>query len=465
MRLLSSRRFRWAAVLLLVAVSLAGFVVYRQIGQAAGPTEEPPVQTATVRQGDLVIYASGSGTLTAETEISLGFENGGTLGELLVAVGDTVEAGQVLARVDDATARGKLLQAQVALRELTSPAAVAAAQLAVADAREALQTAEYQYNVQQEGNRATSDTLKAAKAKLVLARAQLDQAKDRYDSVSGLPSDDPQKAQAYLAYLNAKNAYNSALGTYNWYTGHPTDIQQAQLEAAVAVARASLEEAQALLATLTGEDLPEVAYGPGLTAVENARQAVGDAQADVDATELTSPLAGIVTAVGGTIGQSVSSSVITMVALQPRLLEINLDQSDFDKIHVGDEAEIVFDALPEVTFTGTVTHVDPTLTTGMVSTIRAIVEMEADPTGEADRLLLGMSAAVDVISGRATGATLVPVEALRELSPGEYAVFVMIDGTPTLRPVEVGLMDVTYGQIVSGVEPGDVVTTGLVETE
>ena len=197
MRLLSSRRFRWAAGLLLVAVSLAGFVVYRQIGQAAGPTEEPPVQTATVRQGDLVIYASGSGTLTAETEISLGFENGGTLGELLVAVGDTVEAGQVLARVDDATARGKLLQAQVALRELTSPAAVAAAQLAVADAREALQTAEYQYNVQQEGNRATSDTLKAAKAKLVLARAQLDQAKDRYDSVSGLPSDDPQKAQAY----------------------------------------------------------------------------------------------------------------------------------------------------------------------------------------------------------------------------------------------------------------------------
>jgi hypothetical protein len=76
-----------------------------------------------------------------------------------------------------------------------------------------------------------------------------------------------------------------------------------------------------------------------------------------------------------------------------------------------------------------------------------------------------MSAAVDVISGRAVGATLVPVEALRELSPGEYAVFVMVDGTPTLTSVEVGLMDVTYAEILSGVKAGDVVTTGLVDTE
>jgi putative ABC transport system ATP-binding protein len=38
---------------------------------------------------------------------------------------------------------------------------------------------------------------------------------------------------------------------------------------------------------------------------------------------------------------------------------------------------------------------------------------------------VGLNAAVDVSAGRAEGAVLVPVEALRELSPGEYAIFVM----------------------------------------
>jgi multidrug efflux pump subunit AcrA (membrane-fusion protein) len=58
------------------------------------------------------------------------------------------------------------------------------------------------------------------------------------------------------------------------------------------------------------------------------------------------------------------------------------------------------------------------------------------------------------------------VEALRELSPDEYAVFVMgSDGELTLRPVEVGLGDISFAEILSGLEPGDVVTTGIVETE
>jgi multidrug efflux pump subunit AcrA (membrane-fusion protein) len=75
-----------------------------------------------------------------------------------------------------------------------------------------------------------------------------------------------------------------------------------------------------------------------------------------------------------------------------------------------------------------------------------------------------MNASVDVISGRAEGVALVPVEALRELEPGEYAVFVLEDGQPRLRPVEVGLMDLTFAEITSGLEIGEVVTTGVVET-
>jgi len=59
----------------------------------------------------------------------------------------------------------------------------------------------------------------------------------------------------------------------------------------------------------------------------------------------------------------------------------------------------------------------------------------------------------------------VPVEALREFAPGKYAVFVLVDGQLEMRPVEVGLMDVTSAQIISGLEQGDEVSTGIVETE
>jgi multidrug efflux pump subunit AcrA (membrane-fusion protein) len=77
----------------------------------------------------------------------------------------------------------------------------------------------------------------------------------------------------------------------------------------------------------------------------------------------------------------------------------------------------------------------------------------------------GMNATVEVIAGRAEDILLVPVEAIRELGPGQYAVFVMVNGQPTLHPVEVGLQDFTYAEIVDGLEQGDEVTTGIVDTE
>ena len=97
-----------------------------------------------------------------------------------------------------------------------------------------------------------------------------------------------------------------------------------------------------------------------------------------------------------------------------------------------------------------------------VPTILAQASLETDLLNQF--LLTGMNASVDVIGGKAENALLVPVEALRELAPGSYAVFVMVDGEPQMRPVEVGLMDYANAEIISGLEMGDLVTTGIVET-
>jgi multidrug efflux pump subunit AcrA (membrane-fusion protein) len=124
---------------------------------------------------------------------------------------------------------------------------------------------------------------------------------------------------------------------------------------------------------------------------------------------------------------------------------------------------VTFDILPERVFNGEVVQVDPGLyTSGNTSVVRTLVRLD---TGASFKLPLGTSASVDVIGGRAENAILVPLEALRETSPGEYAVFVVEDGKPRLRVIEVGIMDLLYAEVRSGLEAGEIVTTGIAETQ
>lgn len=83
--------YRWVILVVLVAAAAGGYVYYRQVFAAPDETEETPLQTATVRMGSLVISATGTGTVTAKSELSVGFEKSGVVTELLVAVGDEVQ--------------------------------------------------------------------------------------------------------------------------------------------------------------------------------------------------------------------------------------------------------------------------------------------------------------------------------------------------------------------------------------
>ena len=78
-------------------------------------------------------------------------------------------------------------------------------------------------------------------------------------------------------------------------------------------------------------------------------------------------------------------------------------------------------------------------------------------------LPIGSEATVDIIEGSAENAILVPIEALHQAGD-QYSVFVVEGGETEVRFVEVGLMDTYYAEITSGLEVGEIVTTGIVET-
>ena len=148
-----------------------------------------------------------------------------------------------------------------------------------------------------------------------------------------------------------------------------------------------------------------------------------------------------------------------------RIVDLYLDEADLDKVAVGFEVEVVFDSLPDDMFNGHVTEVSPSLqTVSNVDAVLAWVQLDAESFSKPMSLPVGSNASVDVIGGRTENAVLVPVEAVREIGVDEYAVFVMEDGEPKLRIVTVGLMDFTSAEILTGLSGGEVVTTGVVET-
>jgi HlyD family secretion protein len=467
-------RRRWAVLLGLVGLLAIGGFAFRTLSAAPTSAEDATtLQTASVRTGSLSITASGSGTLIVGTSVELGFGTPGTLEALEVKQGDVVVQGDVLAvqadrqSLEAAVAQAKLdlASAEKALQTLKdqAPLALGEAQLALAKAKDALADAEANWEYQQAGNRASSTTLKAAKAKLTVAEDKMAEAKHAYDSTPS--SQEERKAQAYLNYASALQAYQSALASLNWYQGHPTETQEMELEANVAIAKA-----QVMLSELDVERLKDGVDPSSLAAAElkvaKALNDLAQAEADLDSATIAAPFAGTVMEVRAGVGDSVSGAFITLADLSLATLDAYFDETDLDKVLTGNEVEVIFDALPDLVFTGHLVQVDPSLTQSQnAGLLHAVAVLDGDNPQDLSRMPVGLNAAVDLIAGRAENALLVPVEALREIDTDTYAVFVVAtDGSLELRPVEVGLQDLTWAEITSGLKAGETVSTGLVES-
>jgi HlyD family secretion protein len=225
-------------------------------------------------------------------------------------------------------------------------------------------------------------------------------------------------------------------------------------------------EAKDYLAALKGEELPANATGTSLNAFEQAKLDVQTAQATLDSLQLVAPISGMITAVSAGLGDTVASgTIITISDVSKVTLDFYLDETDFDKVAVGYPVSVVFDSLPDSTFTGKVTSVDPSLSDqNGTSLIKGTAVLDSISPATRDTLLLGMSAAVDVIGGTAKNATLVSIDALHEIDTDQYGVYVLKNGKLEFTLVELGIKDSFNAVIKSGLQPGDVVSTGLLET-
>ncbi len=238
-----------------------------------------------------------------------------------------------------------------------------------------------------------------------------------------------------------------------------TDALRQVRQAEIALELAELRQAETLEQQPTAEARRSAALQ-----VEQAQLSLDQAEAQLAATTLTAPQDGVVTRVQAARGDSVgASAIITLADMERPLVRFSLEESDLDKAKVGATTRIVFDAYHEHVFDGEVTRIEPVL--AMVQNVPVIQAWSTlTLTDAVPPLLIGLSAEVEIVVGESYRTLLVPVQAVRELAPGQFSVFVVDDdGTLRLTPVEVGLRDFANAEILSGLQGGDVVSTGTVE--
>ena len=446
---------RWMWVTVGIVVLVAVVLGVRATG-ASRQTSLEGLQTAEIGSGPLTATVGATGTVRANQQAVLTFKTTGIVDHVLVAAGDRVSPGERLAELRPASlpaqiilAQADLISAQRALDDvLNSGEAAAQAHMAVANAREALETAQRDFTIHQEGNRATSDTLKAAKAKLAVARERMEQTKDVYDSTPGSLSDGGARSQAYLAYINARNAYNTALASYNWYTGHPTEIQQAQFEADVELAQARLDDAEREYARLQD--------GPNSDDVAAARARVAAAEATLEQAWISAPFAGTVTRVDVRPGDQATPGGVAfeLADLEHLLVDVDVSEVDINRIQVGQPASLSFDAILDRTYTGQVIEV------GLVGTsVQGVVNFRVTvKLDDADALVRpGLTAAVNLVVEQIEDALLVPNRAVR-VRDGERVVYVLRDNLPQAVPIRLGVSSETDSQVLEGdLQEGDLI--------
>jgi len=138
-----------------------------------------------------------------------------------------------------------------------------------------------------------------------------------------------------------------------------------------------------------------------------------------------------------------------------------ISEADIGKIQPGQKASFTLSAFPGRTFTGTVASIQPSgTTTSNVVTYNVLVSV--DPSSISDVTLLpSMTATVSIVTQEVDNATLVPNSALSYAGGQGNAVMVLRNGNPVRVPVQTGISDGTDTVVVSGVQPGDQVVTGI----
>ena len=446
------------------------------------------------------------------------------LQSLAVAAGNLVEKDQILATIDPTSFQQALDQAKSALQaaednltDLQTPATaleLTQADVAVAQAELNLQQAREDLAVLTAPDLTDlRNTLRTAQDNLALARLQQtlaardSLAKSERDLLyavawherkinelqtlvssgkanleqTGLLAEEQNtlgETQAQAAKVQAQRDLALRLAAANVTTTEATVADARQALADAQAGGSALDLAKANLAVKTAEvnladvqqkraDLDAGADAATLAAaqadLDKKRLAVADAEADLAGATLRAPFSGTILSTYVDQGNLITANakILTLANLNELKVLAAVDETTIRQVKTDQQATITFDAFPGQTFTGQVLSIplQGTLQGGVM-----VYEVPISLQGAGDLpLLVGMTANVSIQVGQVENALLVPAMAIQTIGgtnqveiPGATA-----DAQPQSVPVEIGLSNGVYTQIVRGLNLGDQVVVQM----
>lgn len=400
------RRFFPGKVLLIIGLILViGATVYFNLSRQA---KEAPVlvQTARVEEKDLVFTVFATGRVEALDRQEIYAESSGLLKELTVKTGDLVEAGRILARLDQTSLENRLEEALAGLK-----------------------IQETELVKLQSGPRPEE---------IVREKAALTQA--------GLELKDAQKKLARTRRLFEQEAVTTI------------ELEEAEREAKKR--EANYQAAKA------GYDL--LVKGPSKEEVEAARAMMEQARVEVknirqqmENTVLRAGQKGMVLICNCQKGSYVSPGTLLFVIGNPEQLEINAEiaESDSGLLAQGQKAIFSCPALPQKEYQGMISLVAPTAVKSELGEVNQAnpnpaVAVKIKPLGSTEGLRPGYTVDLTITAKESKKATVVPYEAVIEKDK-EQAVFVVKEGRARYTIVKTGPGNELYLEVKQGVKKGE----------
>ncbi|MGH9820635.1 MAG: HlyD family secretion protein [Pyrinomonadaceae bacterium] len=470
------------------AVLIIGVIVASIFASRSDTPEVTVVKTE--KRPELVSTVTSSGEVRPIQFMNLTSEVQGRIEEIYVKEGDHVKKGQPLVKLDpeqlQSSTDAQLAAFQSAQDEVrVSQSQVAAAQNNLAQSQQQLNVA--QVAVDTARQQVVSAQTDVAKAQVeltaalreqkrneqllesgVVSRQVVDEAKDRVANATA--SLDTAKANLASRQLGIKDAQARMNQQAVAVTDAKRGVNTANLSVASSQSRANQQSAQ-----LRGQ------------------------KSQRDKTLQVAPINGVIAEIPSKVGTFAvaglsTTALLTIADMSTVNVEVKVDETEIDKVEVGQKAKIRVDAFGDKDFDGEVTQKTPlavgkSQTSGGLSTninvqeakeLKVVIQIVNLPDNVKDGLRPGMSATATITTKTASDVIAVPLQALIEKRPegspsptlaagaSEPAdkpkpikgVYILEGNKAKFIPVETGITGESDIQIISGLEIGQEVITG-----
>ena len=405
---------RLLIIFIILALIAGAFFLNQRRLRRANEQALAQLETVPYARETLTSTISGAGTIRPRQSATLYWQTSGFIGEVEHEVGQEVTANSILYRLDDTRLPAEMLQAQLNLL----------------NAQTGLQNLESDTDLQ----RVTlQNNLTNANNSLTTLEQNLLALTDRECTDWRL--------------TNLQTAYDDALESYReWSTqARWLKVQAARADLDYCDPIVIASETDSLnsqinlqkqnIATWQAE-LEKIANGPNPETKEKLELQLALAEKQLEGQTIKAPFNGTITSLNFKSGDMVTagSPAAQIADLSDLFVDVPVSEVDIPQIKVGQEAEMVFDAFFDQTFTGKVVEV-ATIGVNTTGIVNYNVTIQLDSTNEGIRP--GMTVGVNILVEEKPNTYTVPAESVVSRD-GNYFVYVLRNGKPVEVEVKIG---------------------------